>query len=117
MNCESTYTGFSRAITIGKKTLGRSVFLSEKDAVARKREIFAEDGKPPRTGNETTILWEDLSAEERKLALEQYICIREREEGRARDETNNDYPVPIDGSYVECCTFVRMPNGGIEVVI
>lgn len=53
------------------------------------------------------LFWNDLTASEREAATEQYLAIRESEEGRARDEMTEEYPEPIDAAGVERCTFYR----------
>lgn len=62
------------------------------------------------------LTWKDLDDYEKAVAEEQYLCIREYEEDRARDETNEWYPDPIDPSGVECCTFYREEIDGETVI-
>lgn len=61
------------------------------------------------------LQWNDLTSAEKIQATESYICIREIEENRSRNEVNKDYPELIDASYVECCRFERMNDGYIYV--
>ena len=65
------------------------------------------------------LTWDDLTDEEKVAARESYICIREHEEDRHRDDiTNNpDYDYPITGDSVEGCRFERMESGCIYVDI
>jgi len=63
------------------------------------------------------LKWNDLTDEEKDMAREQYVHIREWEEGRNRNETNQDYSEPIDIKGVEECTFERIENNQIWVNI
>lgn len=53
------------------------------------------------------LTWKDLDEYEKAAAEEQYLCIREDEEQRSRDETNEWFPDPIDPEGVKSCTFIR----------
>ena len=53
------------------------------------------------------LTWDDLEPWEQEVAKEQYLFIREQEEERARDEITEEYPEPIDWTYVKGCTFTR----------
>ena len=57
--------------------------------------------------NLALLLWADLTDDEKIEATEQYVYIRECEEGRDRDGTNKEYPAPIDPEGVKSCTFYR----------
>lgn len=65
------------------------------------------------------LRWDDLTPAEQEQARESYICIREYEECRDRDDviSNPDYDYPIDGDYVECCKFERDEETGYIWVI
>ena len=45
------------------------------------------------------------------------MCIRETEEGRKRDEVNQDYPEPIDPEGVKNCTLKVRADGYVDVYI
>ena len=62
------------------------------------------------------LTWKDLDESEKYAAQEQYLCIREDEEERSRDETNEWFSNPIDPSGVECCTFYREEIDGETVI-
>ena len=62
--------------------------------------------------------WNELTSDEQDVAREQYISIREAEEERTRDEVNDEYPNPIDASYVEFgCDFFKDEYGNVQVII
>lgn len=63
--------------------------------------------------------WNDLTEAEKEQAKESYICLREYEEDRNRDDvtSNPDYDYPITGDGVESCRFERMESGNIFVII
>ena len=61
--------------------------------------------------------WEDLTLEQKEQATETYLILRETEEGRGRNETNPDYPDPIDPKGVESCTFSILGDGYVQVNI
>jgi len=63
------------------------------------------------------LKWEDLTPEEKEQAKETYLCIRECEEERERNEITSEYPYPIDWEYVMTCQFERNEDGCIEVII
>lgn len=67
--------------------------------------------------NPDYIYWEDLSPAEKEQATETYICIRECEEQRSRDEVTNTYAELINPSNVECCKFIRQEDGYVIVDI
>ena len=52
---------------------------------------------------EVKVKWDDLTEAEKEQARESYICIREEEECRNRDELTEKYPYPINSDCVECC--------------
>ena len=52
---------------------------------------------------EIRVNWNDLTEAEKAQATESYVCIREEEEQRSRDEVTDEYPYPIDPANVECC--------------
>lgn len=64
-----------------------------------------------------TLKWDDLTDKEKEMAREQYIHIREWEERRKRNKTNQDYPHTISIKAVEECTFERIENNKIWVNI
>lgn len=59
--------------------------------------------------NKKILFWEDLTEQEKEQAKETYISIREIEEETTREN--------IDADFVECCSFERLDNGYIEVII
>ena len=61
--------------------------------------------------------WNELTNMQKAIAREQYISIRENEEGRNRFEINNDYNELIDASFVECCQFEITNDGEVWVII
>ena len=62
--------------------------------------------------------WYELTDEQKEAATEQYVCIRECEEERNRDDVNEIYTEPIDASYVSTCRFeVDDKDGSLEVII
>lgn len=63
------------------------------------------------------LIYSDLTDDEKIQVTETYICIREHEEERNREEITNDYPEPIDPTGVENCTFHRTDDGFVEVMI
>lgn len=63
------------------------------------------------------LSWSDLTEEEKEQAKETYLCIREIEEDRPRNEITQDYNKPIDQSYAKYCKFIRNNKGYIEVII
>lgn len=62
------------------------------------------------------LRWEHLTEEEKEQAKETYLCIRECEEERGRNDISPDYPNPIDWEGVMDCHFER-DNGYIHVII
>lgn len=62
------------------------------------------------------LFWDDLTDEEKQIVIERYICVREAEEGRSRDEINNDYPNYINADFVRACEFVRN-DSDIDIII
>ena len=64
-----------------------------------------------------TLRWNDLTNKEKEIAREQYTHIREWEEGRKRNKTNQDYTHMISIKAVEECTFERIENNQIWVNI
>lgn len=67
--------------------------------------------------NYFNLTYNDLTDDEKMQVTETYVCIREHEEGRNRNEINNDYPEPIDPTGVENCKFHRTDYGYVEVLI
>lgn len=65
------------------------------------------------------LTWDDLTEAEKEEAKESYICIREYEEERNRNDitSNPDYDYPITADGIECCKFERMASGYIFVNI
>ena len=61
--------------------------------------------------------WNDLNIYEQAQAKEQYLCIRETEEQRGRDEITKEYPNPMDWRFVKECLFKRNEQGFIDVLI
>lgn len=61
--------------------------------------------------------WDDLTSEQKEQATEEYLCIREAEEDRGRNETNKDYPDPIDPEGVKNCSFRIQADGYVMVLI
>lgn len=53
----------------------------------------------------------------REQALNSYLCIREEEEQRDRNEVTDEYPNPMDWRAVKSCKFERQNNGYISVII
>lgn len=53
------------------------------------------------------LTYEQLTDEQRQMAINQYIAIRECEEDRAWNDilSNPDYPEPIDWQGVKTCRF------------
>ncbi len=63
------------------------------------------------------LKWEELSKKEQEQATETYFSIREEEECRLRNETNDDYPFPMNASILPECLFIRNNNGYVDIVI
>lgn len=63
------------------------------------------------------LKWEDLTDAEKEQALNSYLCIREEEEQRDRNEVTDEYPNPMDWRAVKSCKFERQSNGYISVII
>lgn len=61
--------------------------------------------------------WDELTPEQQAQATETYLCIRETEEGRKRDEVNQDYLEPIDPEGVKNCTLKVRADGYVDVHI
>lgn len=70
-----------------------------------------------RKGEQNMKTWNELTEFEKCCAAEQYMTIRECEEGRNRDETNEDYTDLIDPAGVEGCAFDYDRHGNIQVII
>ena len=64
-----------------------------------------------------TVIWDDLKDYEKEQVINTYLCIREVEEGRDRNEVTQDYPEPMDWRFVKGCRFLRNGNGYVEVII
>lgn len=64
-----------------------------------------------------TLKWDDLTDKEKEMAREQYIHIKEWEERRKRNKTNQDYSPILSIKAVEECTFERIENNQIWVNI
>lgn len=67
-------------------------------------------------GDVIMLNWNDLTNVEKAQAKETYLCIREQEENRSRDEFTDDYPDPMCACGVVCCKFQRV-SSGIEAII
>ena len=65
------------------------------------------------------LTWNYLTDEEKEQARESYICFREQEEERERNDvtSNPDYGYVITGNGVENCRFERNKDGYIFVNI
>ena len=63
------------------------------------------------------VKWDDLKEHEKEQAINTYLCIREMEERRSRDETTPEYPEPMDWRFVKECKLQRNKTGYIEVII
>lgn len=61
------------------------------------------------------LTWEDLTFDEQEQVRESYICFRECEEERSRDEVTDAYPEPINGDNVRGYAFHRTEDGYIEI--
>lgn len=51
--------------------------------------------------------WNDLTNAEREQVVNTYLCIRENEEQRDRNEVTEEYPEHMDWRAVEGCRFER----------
>ncbi|MCI5515261.1 MAG: hypothetical protein MR398_05550 [Oscillospiraceae bacterium] len=66
------------------------------------------------------LTWDELTPEQKQVAINQYVYIREEEENRSRNDilSNPDYDEPIDWSNVKSCKFeLDTENGTIFVII
>lgn len=121
LGVEESLKNVNEDFSAGSATQASSVGQHKVDAI----DIVGNVGKPEEPKTIETVLdegveelsWDDLTDEEKKQATETYISIRETEEGRSRDEVNDDYPEPIDPEFVKGCTFFRNKDGYIEVNI
>lgn len=66
------------------------------------------------------LTWDELTPEQKQVAINQYVYIREEEENRSWNDilTNPDYDEPIDWSNVKSCKFEHdTENDTIFVII
>ena len=66
------------------------------------------------------LTWDELTPEQKQVAINQYVYIREEEENRSRNDilSNPDYDEPIDWSNVKSFKFeLDTENGTIFVII
>ena len=63
------------------------------------------------------LSWNDLTDAEREQVINTYLCIREEEEQRDRNEVTEEYPELMDWRAVKGCRFERQNNGYIDVII
>lgn len=66
------------------------------------------------------LTWDELTPEQKQVAINQYVYIREEEENRSRNDilSNPDYDEPIDWSNVKSCKFeLDTENCTIFVII
>ena len=60
--------------------------------------------------------WNDLTNAEREQTINTYLCIREEEEQRDRNEVTETYPEPMDWRLVKPCKFERRESGYVDVI-
>lgn len=53
------------------------------------------------------LSWDELSPQEKAQAQESYLCIKENEEKRGRNEVTDEHPEPINPDGVKLCKFKR----------
>lgn len=66
------------------------------------------------------LTWDELTPEQKQVAINQYVYIREEEENRSWNDIlcNPDYDEPIDWSNVKSCKFeYDTENDTIFVII
>lgn len=66
------------------------------------------------------LTWDELTPEQKQVAINQYVYIREEEENRSWNDilSNPDYDKPIDWSNVKSCKFEHdTENDTIFVII
>lgn len=66
------------------------------------------------------LTWDELTSEQKQVAINQYVYIREEEENRSWNDilSNPDYDEPIDWSNVKSCKFEHdTENDTIFVII
>ncbi len=66
------------------------------------------------------LTWDELTPEQKQVAINQYVYIREEEENRSWNDilSNPDYDEPIDWSNVKSCKFEHVTeNDTIFVII
>lgn len=63
------------------------------------------------------LSWNDLTEAEKEQVANTYLCIREGEEQRDRNEVTEEYPEPMDWRAVKGCRFERQNNGYVDVII
>ena len=66
------------------------------------------------------LTWDELTPEQKQVAINQYVYIREEEENRSWNDilSNPDYDEPIDWSNVKACKFEHVTeNDTIFVII